>query len=88
MSAKTKPSEYAIAISLSDSTNIDFNGKAAATRGLYVGSGGDISVEMIGDGLADATVIFVAVPTGTLLPVSITRVNNTSTTASDLVAIW
>ncbi len=86
--SKTKPSEFAIAVTLSDSIGIDFNGKAEATRGLYVGSGGDISVEMAGNGLVDATVVFIAVPTGTLLPIEITRVNSTATTASQMVAIW
>ena len=86
--SKTKPSEFAIAVTLSDSTNIDFVGTAQATRGLYVGSGGDISVEMVGANLPEATVVFIAVPTGTLLPIEITRVNITLTTASDLVAIW
>ena len=68
--------------------DIAFGGKGGPTRGLYVGSGGDISVEMFGAGLNDATVVFVAVPTGTLLPISITRVNSTNTTAASLVAIW
>ncbi len=88
MTAQTKPSEFAIAVTVSDSTNINFGGKGGPTRGLYVGSGGDISVEMAGAGLNDATVIFVAVPTGTLLPIQITRVNSTGTTASSLTAIW
>jgi hypothetical protein len=86
--AKTKPAEFAKAITLSDTTDIDFEGKADATRGIYVGSGGDISVEMAGTGLSDATVVFVAVPTGSLLAVEATRVNSTGTTASSLVAIW
>lgn len=86
--SKTKPSEFAIAIIVSDTVGIDFVGTASSTRGLYVGSGGDISVEMVGSGLADPTVLFVAVPTGTLLPIEITRVNVTNTTATSLVAIW
>lgn len=86
--SKIKPAEFAISVTPSDSTDINFNGTSAATRGLYVGSGGDVSVEMVGNGLADATVVFVAVLTGTLLPIEITRVNVTGTTASSLVAIW
>ncbi len=88
MTSKTKPSEYAVAVTPSDTVAIEFNGRGDSTRGLYVGSGGDISVEMVGVGLVDATVVFVAVPTGTLLPIEITRVNTTATTASSLVAIW
>ena len=93
MSAQTKPALFAVAITTSDSENINFGGRSASTRGIYVGSGGDISVEMAGDdlrgkGMSDATVIFKTVQSGTLLPISVTRVNSTDTTASDLIAIW
>ncbi len=88
MTAQTKPSEYAVAVTPSDTVNIDFSQKSESSRGLYVGSGGDVSVEMVGPGLTTSTVVFVAVLTGTLLPIEITRVNSTSTTASSLVAIW
>ena len=72
---------------------IDFEGKGAFTRGLYIGSGGDVSVEMAGDGtptggLTDATVVFVTVLSGTILPISVTRVNATGTTATSIVALW
>ena len=87
MTAKTKPGENAIAVTLSDSINIDFHGGGGPTRALYVGSGGDISVEMASD-KGEPTVVFVAVLTGSLLPIAITRVNSTLTTASSLVAIW
>lgn len=40
------------------------------TRGLYVGAGGTIIVDMF-DG--DSSVSFVGVPTGTLLPIAIKR---------------
>ncbi len=93
MSEKSKPASFAKAITKSDSTAIDFEGGSHATRGIYVGSGGDLSVEMAGDrdggeGMSDPTVVFVAVPTGTLLPISVTRVNSTGTAASSLVAVW
>ena len=87
MTAKTKPGENAIAATPSDSTNIDFHGGGGPTRALYVGSGGDISVEMASD-KGEKTVVFVAVLTGTILPIAITRVNLTLTTATSLVAIW
>ena len=86
--AKTKPAEFAIAVTLSDSTNIDFQSKGDSTRAIWVGSGGDISVEMSGDGLPDATVVFVSVLSGSLMPIGITRVNSTGTTASSIVALW
>ncbi len=91
--SQSKPGAFAKAVTKSDTVSIDFEGKAYATRGLYVGSGGDISVEMAGSdekgkGLDDATVTFVAVPTGTLMPIRCTRVNSTGTGASSMVAIW
>ncbi len=88
MTAKTKPVENAIAATPSDTTNIDFSGGGGPTRALYVGSGGDISVEMFGAKLNEKTVVFVAVLTGTILPIAITRVNAALTTATSLVAIW
>lgn len=86
--SKIKPAEFAIAVTLSDSVDIDFNTLSGATRGLFIGSGGDVSVEMSGNGLPDATVVFVSVLSGSLLPISVTRVNATNTTASNIVAIW
>lgn len=86
--AEAKPAEYAKAITLSDTVAIDFDGKSHQTRAIYVGSGGDISVEMVGRGLADPTVVFLAVLTGTILPIEVTRVNVTGTTASSLIALW
>ena len=53
------------------------------TRGLYVGTTGDISVEMVDTG----TQIYLNVPVG-MLSISVTRVNSTSTTAADIVAVW
>ena len=91
--SQTKPAGFAIAVTLSDTTNIDFEGTAHATRALFVGSGGDISVEMAGNnekggGLSDPTVVFLTVLSGSVLPISVTRVNVTLTTASSIVALW
>ena len=86
--SKTKPGEKAVTITPSDSTNIDFFGGGGPTRAIYVGSGGDISVEMFGNPVGQKTEVYDAVLTGTILPISITRVNSTLTTASKLKAIW
>ncbi len=86
--SKTKPGEAALAVTLSDSTGIFATIGGGPTRALYVGSGGDVSVEMFDPRLNEKTVVFVAVLTGTILPIAITRVNSTGTTASSLVAIW
>ena len=87
MTAQTNPGLNAIAATPSDSVDIFDTIGGGPTRALYVGSGGDISVEM-GGPLTEKTVVFVAVLTGTILPIAITRVNSTLTTAASLVAIW
>jgi hypothetical protein len=50
--------------------------------GLYVGGTGDVKVDLVGGG----TVTFKAVPVGTILPVQVTKVYATGTTATFLVA--
>lgn len=54
------------------------------TTGLYVGTGGDVEVIM----LAGNTVIFPDVPGGIVLPIRITQVVSTNTTATGLVRLW
>lgn len=55
------------------------------TRALYVGVGGNVTVVMAGP--EANTVTFIGVPTGAVLPVSVTSVRATSTTASSIVAL-
>ena len=55
----------------------------ATYTSLYVGAEGDAVVTMSGGG--DAT--FKSIPAGTILPISITDVKQTGTTASDMVAL-
>lgn len=54
------------------------------SRGLYVGGSGDISVVMK-DG---TTVTLKSVVAGSVLPVRVSRVRATSTTATDIVALY
>lgn len=70
------------AITPSDSTNI-----SRPTRGIYVGSiaGGAVVVAVTYAGTA---VTFSGVVAGSILPIQAIRVNNTSTTASSLVALF
>lgn len=51
---------------------------------LYVGGAGDLKVDTVG---GDA-VTFVAVPAGSFIPVQVTRVYSTGTTATSIVALW
>jgi hypothetical protein len=54
------------------------------TRGLWVGGAGDVNVTMAGGG----NVVFSGVPAGTLLPIRVTHVLATSTTATLIDALW
>lgn len=54
------------------------------TRAIYVGGAGDVNV-VYPDG---STLVFPACPVGMILPVEAIRVNSTSTTATNLVAMF
>lgn len=77
----TDPAGFAAAITPHDSTNFT-NGEA---RGIYVGVGGNVVVVLPGTGGA---VTFTNVPSGAVLPVRAIRVNSTSTTATNMVALY
>ena len=53
-------------------------------RALYVGTGGNLSLD-VGNSTA---VVFVGVTAGTVLPIRVKRVRSTSTTASNIVALY
>lgn len=74
------PAESAAAITPHDSTDL-----TETTRAIYVGTGGAISVEMVNTGSA---IILSNIPDGSIIPMRVTRVNSTGTTASNLVALW
>lgn len=74
------PARNAVAVTPSDSVDLGF-----VTRGLYVGVAGDVTVNMVTSG---ATILFKAVPAGTLLPISVSRVLATGTTATSMTAVW
>ena len=54
-------------------------------RGIYVGTTGDLTVIMAQD---NSTVLFKAVPTGSLLPLAVSCVMQTGTTATSLVGVY
>lgn len=58
---------------------------SAPSRGIYVSGTGDVSVQMLGN---DATVVFVAVPAGAILPIRCTKVNVAGTTATNMIVLW
>ena len=56
---------------------------ATASRGLWVGGLGNVKVDMVGVGTG---IVFTAVPAGTLLPIRVTKIYQSGTTASAMVA--
>ena len=75
----THPAEFAEAVTPSNTADLD-----SVPRALYVGTGGDLSVNMP-DG---ATITFKNYPSGAFFPVRVARVNATGTTATDIVALY
>jgi hypothetical protein len=71
-SDSTCPIHGAVVVVKSDSTVIP------TTRGLYIGTTGDVAVTMADD---NAVVTFKAVPVG-ILPIQVTKVMSTNTAAS------
>jgi hypothetical protein len=69
-------SEEAITLATSDSATFE-------PASLYIGTGGDLKVV---DSSGNTT-IFANVPGGTILPVLVTQVFATGTTASDLISL-
>lgn len=77
MSNVSDPARYGAAVTPSNVTDL-----AAPTRALYIGGTGTLSVEM-----RNGTVNFTAVAVG-ILPIQVTRVNSTGTSATNIVALW
>ncbi len=72
------PATHGFAVTPSDATPL-----AETCRALYVGSAGTIAVTMA----SGASLSFIGVGAGTILPVRISAVLATGTTASDIVAL-
>lgn len=68
-------------VAVTPSDTVEF---AVTNAGLYVGVAGNVVV-LWEDG---RTVTLTGVLAGSLLPIRITRVNSTSTTATDMVALY
>lgn len=71
------PGTVAAAVTPSDST-------ALTSRAVWVGGAGDLSVRL--SGTPSTTVVFTAVPAGTLLPISVVRIM-AATTATNINTI-
>lgn len=76
--APTSPARYFSAVTPDNSNDL-----AYATRALWVGGAGNLSViDLDGN-----TVAFTGIPAGTLLPIRVARVRATGTTATNIVAL-
>jgi len=73
------PHSNAVVVSPSDSADLGY-----VTRGVYVGTTGNMKVTMQDSG----TVLFTGIPAGTTLPIRVTRIWSTTTTASTIIALW
>jgi hypothetical protein len=51
---------------------------------LYIGTGGDLQVTMLGG----QVVVFTNIPSGTFMPIQVRRVWATNTTASDILSLY
>ena len=80
VAADPGPSSHAAAVTPSDSVSFE-----QVARSLYVGGTGHVTAVMAATG---AVVLFSAVPAGTVLPIQITRVNATGTTATLMTALF
>lgn len=74
----TRPAAKAVPVSPSDSTEIP------VTRGLYVGTLGDLVVDMAEQG---TDIEFLNVASGTFLPIQVSKIK-AATSASDILALY
>lgn len=72
------PIENAATVTPSDSTDLSF-----VTRNLYIGTGGDLRVTLLGG----QTVTYLGVAAGDF-PRRVKRVHTTGTTATNIIAEW
>lgn len=73
----TAPASDAFAVTPNDSTDLSF-----IARSLFVGGAGDISVVTL-----EGTTVSFTVPAGFILPLEVSRVRSTGTTATGIVAL-
>ena len=78
------PMVSAVGVTPNDATDL-----AATTRGLYIGGAGNVQVTMAGYEVGGGqTVILNALAVGVIHRIQVTRIWNTNTTATNIVALW
>lgn len=61
------------------------NSLSNVSKGLYVGGAGDITCRLVDDA---SDVVFVGVPAGAILPIRVTHVRVSGTTATSIVNLY
>jgi hypothetical protein len=79
VSTVTAAASVAFAITPTDGVDLTSN-----TRALWIGGAGTLTVNMAGDG---NSVLFSGISAGTLLPIQVSRVSSTGTTATLIVGL-
>jgi hypothetical protein len=72
------PADHAEAVTPSDSTDL-----LVMSRALYIGVGGNVAVVTA----SGAAVTFVGLTSGSILPVRVSRVKSTATTATSILSL-
>ena len=76
MSGMTDPASNGFAVTPSDTTEL------TGVRGVYVGESGDLAVVMRG---GTSPVTLVGVPAGMILPIRVTKIMATNTSAASII---
>jgi hypothetical protein len=72
-------------VDVTPSDSVDVTGATANTPAtLFVGTGGDVEVITLGG----STLVLKNIADGSFLPIQVTRVKATNTTATDIVALF
>jgi hypothetical protein len=79
VSTNSDPADNAVAVVPSDSTDLTYVASA-----LIIGVGGTVIVDTAGG----QTGVAIKVQSGQILPLRVTRVRSTNTTATDIVALY
>lgn len=74
-------SRQGVAVTTSDTVDLQ-----PGCRGLFVGTTGNVAVNGLSTGAASVT--YKNVPSGSVLPIQVSRVLATGTTASDIIALY
>lgn len=80
LNAITQAFRTAVSVTPNDGADL-----ATTNARIYVGGAGNVAVDVSGTG---TNVVFAGVPAGTILPISVDKVYSTSTTATNIVALY